>query len=72
MQQGHGDSIVAFSELLEKLFMLEGGVISIEEIFSLTFDILVAKSDSGRPGSYSALIRDEECYVSAFGMLLGE
>ncbi|WP_092411376.1 ShET2/EspL2 family type III secretion system effector toxin [Candidatus Ichthyocystis sparus] len=72
LQQGHGGSIVAFSDLLGQLFKLEGGVISIEEIFSLVSDILVAKNNSGRPGLNIALIRDEECSVSAFGVLLGK
>ncbi|WP_176696838.1 ShET2/EspL2 family type III secretion system effector toxin, partial [Candidatus Ichthyocystis sparus] len=70
LKQGHGGSVIAFSELLEQLFMLEGGVISIEEIFSLFSDILAAKNDLGRPGLNAALINGEECSVRAFGTLL--
>ncbi|WP_242641804.1 hypothetical protein, partial [Candidatus Ichthyocystis sparus] len=42
LQEGHGGSVIAFSELLEQLLVLAGGVISIEEIFNLISDILVA------------------------------
>ncbi|WP_092403488.1 MULTISPECIES: ShET2/EspL2 family type III secretion system effector toxin [Candidatus Ichthyocystis] len=70
LQEGYGGSVIAFSELLEKLFMLEGGVISIEEIFDLISDILVAKGISGMPGLNAALLYDKESSVSAFGVLL--
>ncbi|WP_092411243.1 ShET2/EspL2 family type III secretion system effector toxin [Candidatus Ichthyocystis sparus] len=70
LQQGNGDSIVAFSVLLEQLFLLAGGVISIEEIFNLISDILVAKDNFGRPGLNAALAYDQESSVSAFGVLL--
>ncbi|WP_092402799.1 MULTISPECIES: ShET2/EspL2 family type III secretion system effector toxin [Candidatus Ichthyocystis] len=70
LKHGHGGSIIAFSKMLEQLFMLEGGVISIGEIFGLVREILVAKNDLGRPGLNAALISDKACSVSAFGALL--
>ncbi|WP_092411374.1 ShET2/EspL2 family type III secretion system effector toxin [Candidatus Ichthyocystis sparus] len=69
-QGGHGGSVIAFSRLIDQLFMLEGGVISIEDIFSLIYDILVAKNDLGRPGLNAALMYDKACSVHAFGVLL--
>ncbi|WP_092487468.1 ShET2/EspL2 family type III secretion system effector toxin [Candidatus Ichthyocystis hellenicum] len=70
LQEGHVGSVIAFSELLETLFMLEGGVITIEEIFGLISDILVAKNDLGGTGLNAALIYGEAGSVSAFGVLL--
>ncbi|WP_092403420.1 ShET2/EspL2 family type III secretion system effector toxin [Candidatus Ichthyocystis sparus] len=70
LKQGHGGSVVAFSEILETLFMLEGGVVSIEEIFDLVHEVLVAKDNLGRPGLNAALIHGKASSVLDFGVLL--